>query len=38
MTPARFLWLLPRVRHFWHHNPWLVDRWMEELTAECDDK
>ena len=37
MTPARFRWLLPRLRNFYLHNPWAVDRWLEESAVECDE-
>lgn len=38
MTAARFHWLLFRLRHFYLHNPWAVDRWLEELAVEADDE
>ncbi len=38
MTPARFHFLVTRLRRFYLYNPWAVDRWLEELAVEADDE
>lgn len=38
MMPARFHWLITRLRRFYRYNPWTVDRWLEELAIECNDE
>ncbi len=38
MTPARFHWLVTRLRRFYLYNPWAVDRWLKELAVEADEE